>query len=169
MAVDNQERSPMPSVTTAFSLAEFRLPSVQEGDASSTSISCGDESRDDRLLGKVSLTGPDLAGFAAALLASRSHRDKYIGRIGEPAFDMLLDLYVQEQERQRGVCITSLGQVSGLPATTALRCIYKLEERGMIMFSGDPDDRRRRQVRLSAQTKQNLDRFLGIAKSILAD
>lgn len=70
--------------------------------------------------------------------------------LGEPAWDILLDLFVAEGSGQR-VSVTSLSIASGCPATTGLRYIAALESDGLVVREPDPADGRRRFVRLSAK------------------
>jgi hypothetical protein len=67
---------------------------------------------------------------------------------GEPAWDILLDLFIAAKERRR-VSVTSACIGSAVPATTALRWISILERQGLLMREADPGDARRVYVRLS--------------------
>jgi len=66
----------------------------------------------------------------------------------EPAWEMLLHLYAKELERQR-VSASNLCLASGVPASTALRWINRLEREGLINRRRDPLDGRRRWIELS--------------------
>lgn len=94
-----------------------------------------------------------LANKARALYALRRRRNRTFadmdGLFAEPAWDILLDLFVRQQDG-RGTPVTSLCQASAAPPTTALRWIAVLERRGLIAKSPDPVDRRQSNVRLSA-------------------
>ncbi len=67
---------------------------------------------------------------------------------GEPAWDILLDLFIAAKERRR-VSVTSACIGSAVPSTTALRWISILERTGLLMREADPGDARRVYVRLS--------------------
>ena len=67
---------------------------------------------------------------------------------GEPAFDLMLDLYAQELAG-RDTYTTSAAVASGAPLTTALRQIAMLVERGLIARDPDPNDRRRVRLRMT--------------------
>lgn len=121
------------------------------------------------VIDSVKAAAPGLGQFAATLLKLQTHRHNHLGDIEEPAFNMLLDLLVQAEKGRDGVSISSLGLVSGLAATTALRWIHQLEQRGLVTITGDPDDRRRRGVRLSEQAMHSLVAYLQIAKTACGD
>ncbi|WP_041558989.1 MarR family transcriptional regulator [Novosphingobium sp. PP1Y] len=69
---------------------------------------------------------------------------------GEPAWDILLDLFIAAKERRR-VSVTSACIGSAVPSTTALRWISILEKHQLLQREADPGDARRVYVRLSAR------------------
>lgn len=69
---------------------------------------------------------------------------------GEPAWDILLDLFIAAKERRR-VSVTSACIGSAVPSTTALRWIAILEKQGLLVREADPSDARRVYVKLSAR------------------
>lgn len=69
---------------------------------------------------------------------------------GEPAWDILLDLFIAAKERKR-LPVTSACIGAAVPATTALRWLTVLEEKGLIVRENDTADARRVFVRLSAE------------------
>ncbi|KQM17500.1 winged helix DNA-binding protein [Novosphingobium sp. Leaf2] len=69
---------------------------------------------------------------------------------GEPAWDILLDLFIAAKERRR-VSVTSACIGSAVPSTTALRWIAQLEKHGLLVREADPGDARRVYVKLSAK------------------
>ncbi|KPH66550.1 MarR family transcriptional regulator [Novosphingobium aerophilum] len=69
---------------------------------------------------------------------------------GEPAWDILLDLFIAAKERRR-VSVTSACIGSAVPSTTALRWITILEKQGLLVREADPGDARRVYVKLSAR------------------
>lgn len=60
----------------------------------------------------------------------------------DPAWDMLLDLFVARAE-ERSVCVSSLCIASGVPASTAHRWIQALSSEDLARRRADPVDRRR--------------------------
>lgn len=67
---------------------------------------------------------------------------------GEPAWDMLLELYALALEQQK-VSVSSICLTSGVPPTTALRWLEKLQQSGFVEREDDPLDGRRTWIRLS--------------------
>lgn len=102
-------------------------------------------------------TGPELdpvesLRLVREILRSRRRRNEVFGDdlFGEPAWDLLLELYAAEITQQR-VSVSSACIASAVPPTTALRWIEKLEKEGWIGREGDPLDRRRYWVFLKEQ------------------
>lgn len=67
---------------------------------------------------------------------------------GEPAWDMLLDLFIAARAGQR-VPVTSACIGAAVPITTGLRWLALLESLGLVLRDPDPSDARRALVRLS--------------------
>lgn len=67
---------------------------------------------------------------------------------GEPAWDLLLDLFINANEGKR-VPVTSACIGAAVPTTTALRWLSILESRGLVEREADSSDARRIFVRLS--------------------
>ncbi len=67
---------------------------------------------------------------------------------GEPAWDILLDLYIAYAS-DHPVSVTSACIGAAVPATTALRHLGQLCDEGLILREHDPRDQRRIHVRLS--------------------
>lgn len=85
---------------------------------------------------------------------------------GEPAWDILLDLYIH-QARNESVFVKSACIGSGASATTALRWIQVLETKGLLCSAEDPTDSRRRLLRLTAEGYECMTRYLeGTATSV---
>lgn len=77
---------------------------------------------------------------------------------GEPAWDMLLELYAVGLGGQT-VSVSSLCIASGVPCTTALRWIRNLETHGWIQRARDPKDGRRFFVSLTGKGHKAMERF----------
>ena len=89
----------------------------------------------------------------AAVLGGLSHL------FGEPAWDMLLDLYIARVAGQN-VSVTSLCIAADAPLTTGLRWIALLESEGLIARYPDPADKRRTYLRLTDTITTAMTRLL---------
>jgi DNA-binding MarR family transcriptional regulator len=95
---------------------------------------------------------------ALRLLRFRRQRDAAFssagydkGMFGEPVWDMLLDLYVAGK-RGRKISVSSLCIAAAVPATTALRHINMMLQKGLVKRQPDPDDARRVWIELTDST-----------------
>lgn len=77
----------------------------------------------------------------------------------EPAWDLLLYLYVRTREG-RATCISAATCGASAPQTTALRWINRLEEEGLIAREGDRHDARRSHVRLTRPAMVAMQKLL---------
>lgn len=102
-----------------------------------------------------------LAGLAEVVLRLRSQREKFIPGIlsGEPDWNILLHLYIEAQ-RLRAVSIKSACIASGVPEATALRYIELLVGRGQLHRDGDPLDKRRKYLSLTATGQRHVHEAL---------
>ncbi|WP_159870900.1 MarR family transcriptional regulator [Novosphingobium sp. 9U] len=86
---------------------------------------------------------------------------------GEPAWDIMLDLFIAAKERRR-VSVTSACIGSAVPSTTALRWISILERQGFLSREADPGDARRVYVRLSPRGYEAmLEYFSASSRSVV--
>lgn len=104
---------------------------------------------------------------AERILGKRRLRERYLGSavVGEPAFDLLLELFVQEAEG-RAVYTTSAAVASGAPLTTALRQIAMLVESGLVRRLPDPIDRRRVIVQLTPEGMRTMTDYLAATQRV---
>lgn len=77
---------------------------------------------------------------------------------GEPAWDILLDLYIAHAEN-KAVSVSSAYIGSAAPPTTGLRWLGVLGEQDLIVREHDPDDQRRVLVRLTERGLEAMDRY----------
>ena len=107
------------------------------------------------------------AGYVRALIRARRLRDQYFrGELfADPAWDMLLDLMAARLEGDR-VAVSSLCIAAAVPATTALRWIRALTDRGLFVRSADPEDGRRVYIELSDDAARALAAYLRAAQRI---
>ena len=80
------------------------------------------------------------------------------GLFADPAWDMLLDLYLADILSKR-ISVSSLCGASNVPATTALRWIGALDREGLIKRTADPRDARRYYISLSEAGLQRMDGY----------
>ena len=78
---------------------------------------------------------------------------------GEPAWDILLDLFVAGSEH-RPVRVSDSCAAAAVPRTTALRWLQTLTRRELIEREGDPLDARSSLVRLSPKGAELIGRYL---------
>lgn len=92
----------------------------------------------------------ELHRAASHLFADRRLRERWISRtlFSEPAWDIMLDLYIKGLEGE-AVATTSLAVASSIPTTTALRWIATLEEAGFLEREESIRDRRVHHCRLT--------------------
>lgn len=91
------------------------------------------------------------ASLAEQFIRLRRRRDAIFGKtlFADPAWDMLLDLFLARERGLRPISTSSLCIASGVPATTALRWIDLLVRQGLLSRHADPKDRRRVFIRLT--------------------
>lgn len=85
---------------------------------------------------------------------------------GEPAWDLLLALYIAEGDQFR-LKVTAASNISNVPETTALRWLSSLHELGLLEYKLNPTDARSRYVALSDAGVAMMDQMLTIASSNL--
>jgi DNA-binding MarR family transcriptional regulator len=76
----------------------------------------------------------------------------------DPAWDMLLDL-LQAEIGQHRVPVSSLCIAAAVPATTALRWIKSMTDRGLLVRRDDPHDGRRVFIEMAPTTSAGLRRY----------
>ena len=113
----------------------------------------------------VDAAGRADAALFRALIRVRRARAEHLPAdlFADPAWDMLLDLMAARLEGEK-VAVSSLCVAAAVPPTTALRWIGVLAERGLIVRTTDPTDRRRVNVELAAATAQALLAWLRSAQ-----
>lgn len=102
-----------------------------------------------------------LAAVARFLIWSRQRRNAMLSEIdfGEPAWDMILDLYVSSIEKRR-VSVSSLCVAAGVPSSTALRWINSMVDAGHFIRQQDGEDARRRYIDLSPDMNRTVETYL---------
>lgn len=107
------------------------------------------------------LDGAEIERRVRTILRLRRRREALFGSdlFGEPAWDMLLELYATELAG-RSESVTGLCCASGAPATTALRWVRVLENAGWMSRNADPLDGRRVFLSLTAKARAAMEGFL---------
>ena len=108
--------------------------------------------------------------FARARYDARRRRSSIIGGsdlFGEPAWDILLDLYIAHGQG-KPVSVSSACIGSASPPTTGLRWLGVLQESGLVEREHDPRDQRRVLVSLSADGVERMERYFREAMAIEA-
>lgn len=100
------------------------------------------------------------AELIRSIIRARRLRDQFIpgNLFADPAWDILLDL-LQAEIIQHRVPVSSLCIASAVPATTALRWIRTMTDRGMLLRREDPHDARRVFIELAAETSTAIRRY----------
>ena len=103
---------------------------------------------------------PRMLMRAKEVFAARRRRDQIFGRamFGEPAWDMLLALYITEEHGSRQT-VSRLTQFAGAPPTTALRWLNYLERQKLITRESHPTDRRAVFVEISDKGREALNSY----------
>jgi len=103
-----------------------------------------------------------LLARAQYILRVRRSRERLMGRamIGEPAFDLLLCLYVRSGQRE--ISLTSLAKPAGIPYSSAMRWIAYLADKGFVARGKCESDRRATSVHLTPRGRAAMDELLAI-------
>lgn len=107
------------------------------------------------------------AAMARATYAVRRKRSAIFGDaelFGEPAWDILLDLYIASAEGKT-VSVSSACIGSASPPTTGLRWLGVLAEHDLVLREHDPRDQRRVLVRLTEKGLSAMDRYFASASA----
>jgi DNA-binding MarR family transcriptional regulator len=99
-----------------------------------------------------------LQARAQAIFNERNRRTQFFSKsiFGEPAWEMLLSLYVLDGRR------VTIGRLVGLidaPQTTALRWLEYLERKPYVVRRSDPDDRRVVCIEIADEGRELLDAY----------
>lgn len=101
------------------------------------------------------------ANMARDTYAQRRKRAVIFGNqelFGEPAWDILLDLYIAFVD-EKPVSVSSACIGSAAPPTTGLRWLGVLAEQDLVLREHDPQDQRRVLVRLTEKGLAAMDRY----------
>jgi DNA-binding MarR family transcriptional regulator len=99
---------------------------------------------------------------AQSILRVRRARERLLGRaiIGEPAFDLLLSLYVRSEQKEAS--LTSLARPAGIPYSSAMRWVRYLADKGLVNRTESRSDRRATCVQLTPFGRAVLDELFTV-------
>lgn len=152
-----------------------KLADEAEREEHATRITSGSLTRQKSQLFQIEARAGEYTEIALNTLNARRMRQRYFPKeiLGEPAWDMALDLFVNYFINKR-VSITSICIASNSPPTTALRYLNALEEANLVNRHSSDFDHRVRYVTLTpkgilavAQCLQ-VDRSAGAAADLFA-
>jgi DNA-binding MarR family transcriptional regulator len=108
------------------------------------------------------------AEVVRSMIRARRLRAKHLPAdlFADPAWEMLLDL-LQAEIIQHRVPVSSLCIAAAVPATTALRWIKTMTDRGLLARRADPHDGRRIFIEMTAATSRSLRSFMAEAGPLL--
>lgn len=96
----------------------------------------------------------------------RKSRSQLLGAphlFGEPAWDILIDLFIHHCEDKR-VSMSELCLIAGIPASSALRLVHRLCDKQLLDLVPDTNDGRRHFVALTQDTLQRLEAYFSCAR-----
>ncbi|WP_326915222.1 JAB domain-containing protein [Sphingopyxis chilensis] len=99
-----------------------------------------------------------ILGNAKATLRRRILRRQLLGweeLFGEPAWDMLLELFIHECE-ERALSMSSLCTAAAIPESSAMRLAQRLCDAGLLVRLPDPEDGRRSFMKLAPDVAHQL-------------
>jgi len=107
--------------------------------------------------------------LATKLLRLRRQRSSVFDAdlFGEPAWDMLLELYLADLRHVRH-SVSGLCKLSGAPTSTAVRWLAKMEAAGLLTREGDPHDARRLWVVMTHGGYTRIDTLLDQFQKLLS-
>lgn len=111
----------------------------------------------------------DKVRIANFISKARRSKNECFGGVcisNEPAFDILIDLYISESSNKL-ISVTSACFATTAPLSTALRWLKHLEKNNLVTRIEDVGDRRRIFVRLTGDGFSMVDGYLGAVESLL--
>lgn len=105
---------------------------------------------------KTDVTAEDVV----AVISARRLRSRYLpyDLFADPAWDMMLNLFLAELTGQP-MAVSRLTHSAEVPATTALRWMNTMIERGIFRRRSDPFDKRRFFIELSADASKAMREY----------
>jgi DNA-binding MarR family transcriptional regulator len=108
-----------------------------------------------------------LRGRAKEIFQERRRRLQFFSRsmLGEPAWDMLLAMYIMDNSGPLQTVGTLLA-LSGVPRTTALRWLESLEAQQLVLRKTNANDRRTEYVFLTDKARKLMTAYLSETGSV---
>ncbi|NUT01506.1 MAG: winged helix-turn-helix transcriptional regulator [Sphingomonas sp.] len=116
----------------------------------------------------ANMDAPHISGeMVRQVIRARRQRSRFFNEelFADPAWDMLLDL-LQAEIAQLRVPVSSLCIAAAVPATTALRWIKAMTDKGLFLRRADPHDGRRVFVELSPEASGAMRRYFAEVGSV---
>lgn len=122
-----------------------------------------------KLARSAALHRHQLVQRARAILASRQLRLTHFNpaMFGEPAWEILLILYVAESEGERQTP-SKLAAATGTPLSTTIRWIDYLEKKELVARQNHPTDKRVVFISLRERAQSAMDSYLGSIEEVRA-
>lgn len=103
----------------------------------------------------------------AILHLRRQRKEDFDGSLfGEPAWEMLLELYVRDASGSVST-VAELLAISDAPVSTAARWLVHLDKLGFVTRRSHPLDAKTEFVDLTAEAKGALERHLAVAQELV--
>lgn len=118
-----------------------------------------------------SLSGEyQLLAAARGILERRRQREAEFNSVlfGEPAWEMLLELFVLETAGGSSSTLTQLTARSRSPASAVVRWVKFLERDGLVVLRRHPTDHGTEFVELTSEARQSLEKYLASAAASVA-
>ena len=100
---------------------------------------------------------------AAKVQFARFLRRRDLGDLGEPRWDILLALFIIDNDKRR-MSVREVAQATNVPQTTALRWIALLEERDFARRRPNPLDLRTVQVELTEKGRSSMESYFTLMR-----
>lgn len=107
---------------------------------------------------------PRALNNAKQAVSRRKFRRQLLGSphlFGEPAWDMLIELFIHACECKR-VSMSELCLITDIPASSALRLVHRLRDKQMVVLVPDVTDGRRHFVELTNDTLQRVEGYFAV-------
>ena len=124
--------------------------------------------------GRAPEAGPSdravLGALARKVFIARHARHRFFGKamFGEPAWDMLLTLYITETAGPRQT-VGKISEMSGAPASSAARWLQYLEKERLIIREPHATDRRVIYVELTTKGRETVEGYLASLSQLIFD